>query len=77
MSQTVDAVYENGILRPIGPLQLQEHQQVRVTVEPVPSGVAEPRAAVPVDPLAGVRVSTGVTDLAENFDDYRFGRRRP
>lgn len=26
------------------------------------------------DPLAGLQVSTGIVDLAERFDDYRFGR---
>jgi hypothetical protein len=26
------------------------------------------------DPLAGIRVSTGIPDLAEHFDDYRFGK---
>ena len=34
MSITFDAVYENGVLRPIQPLALQEQEQVRVTVEP-------------------------------------------
>jgi hypothetical protein len=36
---------------------------------------ASPAAAARVDPLAGIRVSTGAADLAEHFDDYRFGRR--
>ena len=78
MSLVVDAIYENGILRPLGPLDLPERQQVRVTVEvvsprsPQPSGIGQAE-----DPLAEVRVATGVKDLAEHFDDYRFGRRRP
>jgi predicted DNA-binding antitoxin AbrB/MazE fold protein len=33
MTITIDAIYENGVLRPIQPLALQEHEQVRVTVE--------------------------------------------
>jgi predicted DNA-binding antitoxin AbrB/MazE fold protein len=32
MAQTLQAVYENGILRPLEPLHLEEHQQVMVTV---------------------------------------------
>jgi len=28
-----EAVYEQGVLRPLEPLALAEHQQVRVTVE--------------------------------------------
>jgi predicted DNA-binding antitoxin AbrB/MazE fold protein len=75
MSQVIRAVYEEGMLRPLAPLQLQEHQQVRVTVESPPPEQANPAAAARVDPLAGIRVSTGIADLAEHFDDYRFGRR--
>jgi predicted DNA-binding antitoxin AbrB/MazE fold protein len=32
MTMTVDAVYENGVLRPKVPLELIEGQQVRLTV---------------------------------------------
>jgi len=30
--KTLAAVYENGILRPLEPLQLNEHQQVSLTI---------------------------------------------
>ena len=33
MTITIDAIYENGVLRPIQPLALKEREQVRVTVE--------------------------------------------
>jgi len=32
MIQQVDAVYENGVLRPLAPLGLQESQRVRITI---------------------------------------------
>ena len=32
MTKQVDAVYENGILRPLEPLPLEEHQRVTVTI---------------------------------------------
>jgi predicted DNA-binding antitoxin AbrB/MazE fold protein len=35
MTNHVDAVYENGVLRPLGPLTLEEHQRVRVTVSSI------------------------------------------
>jgi hypothetical protein len=75
MSQVVQAVYENGVLRPMERLDLPEHQQVRVIVEAVLPGSNVPAGQTPIDPLAGLRVSTGIPDLAENFDDYRFGTR--
>ncbi len=37
--------------------------------------IQQQRAAATVDPLADVRTSTGIADLAEHFDGYRFGRR--
>lgn len=33
MSITLDAIYENGLLRPLSPLSLPEHTRVRVSVE--------------------------------------------
>ena len=40
MTKHVDAVYENGVLRPLEPLPLKEHQRVRVTVSDSP-GIEE------------------------------------
>jgi predicted DNA-binding antitoxin AbrB/MazE fold protein len=34
MSKRVAAVYENGVLRPLEPLDLREHQRVTVIVAP-------------------------------------------
>jgi predicted DNA-binding antitoxin AbrB/MazE fold protein len=45
MNLTVEAVYENGVLKPTQPLPLQEHEKVRVTIEPAPS-VAERTAGM-------------------------------
>jgi predicted DNA-binding antitoxin AbrB/MazE fold protein len=33
MSITLDAIYENGLLRPLSPLSLPEHTRVRGSVE--------------------------------------------
>jgi predicted DNA-binding antitoxin AbrB/MazE fold protein len=32
MNRQVDAIYENGVLRPLEPLDLEEQQRVRITV---------------------------------------------
>jgi len=37
MHTAVDAIYENGLLRPLQPLPLAEHARVRVSVEMVES----------------------------------------
>lgn len=33
MPLTVEAIYENGVLKPARPLPLKEHDKVRITVE--------------------------------------------
>ena len=37
MAITIEATYENGVLKPAQPLPLHEHEKVRVTVEPTTS----------------------------------------
>ena len=41
MAITVEAVYENGVLKPAQPLALKEHERVRVTIQPATSWVDE------------------------------------
>ena len=59
MPLTVEAVYENGVLKPAQPLPLQEHEKVRVTVEPARPPIWERIAALvadaPPEELAGVQ----------------------
>ena len=33
MAISVEAIYENGMLRPVQALPLQEHEKVRITIE--------------------------------------------
>jgi predicted DNA-binding antitoxin AbrB/MazE fold protein len=42
MTKQVDAVYENGILRPLEPLPLEEHQRVTVTISNISSDPLAP-----------------------------------
>ncbi len=34
MTLTIEAIYENGVLKPAQPLPLKEREKVRITVEP-------------------------------------------
>lgn len=38
MNQTLPAIFENGVLRPLGSLPLAEHQRVMVTVTDADAG---------------------------------------
>lgn len=46
MALQVDAVYENGVLRPLQPLDLKEHEHVVVSVVKVEGASKGPRLAV-------------------------------
>ena len=41
MNETVMAVYEKGMLRPLQPLNLQEHQRVRIQIVSEEAGTQE------------------------------------
>jgi predicted DNA-binding antitoxin AbrB/MazE fold protein len=41
MTITVEAIYENGVLKPAQALPLTEHQRVRITIHPATSWVEE------------------------------------
>jgi predicted DNA-binding antitoxin AbrB/MazE fold protein len=81
MTITVDATYEDGVLKPAQPLPLSEHAQVRVTVEehalketqasPGPSlgdEIAEMVAALPRDV-----VDRWPANGASQHDHYLYG----
>ena len=45
MTVQTDAIYEGGVLRPLTPLQLREHQTVSLTISTVPEGDVSDEAA--------------------------------
>jgi predicted DNA-binding antitoxin AbrB/MazE fold protein len=69
MALTVEAVYENGVLKPKKPLRLAEGTQVQLLVS---------TADEEHDPLASVIGigQSGRTDGAENHDHYLYGTRK-
>jgi predicted DNA-binding antitoxin AbrB/MazE fold protein len=52
MAITVEAVYENGVLKPTQPLPLKEHEKVRIHVETVPEAVHRVRQSAGLIPCA-------------------------
>jgi len=76
MADLFDAIYEDGVLKPVNKLDLREHQQVQIAVYTTEERTAnDVPTAAPEDPLDGLRVATGIADLTRNFDEYRFGIR--
>lgn len=76
MSQVIQAIYANGVFRPLESLNLPENRQFQISVEIPDDSHKEVEADNNIDdPLAGLEISTGIRDLAEHFGDYRTGLR--
>jgi len=73
MIKTIRAIYKNGVLQPLQEVELEENAEVVLTFESPPVTTAEPPNGT--DPLAGISFASGLGDLAQNFDDHRFGRK--
>ena len=58
MELTIEATYEDGVLKPVQPLALAEHERVRVTVHTHLSRARQ---------TAGLMGWTGSAELAERF----------
>jgi predicted DNA-binding antitoxin AbrB/MazE fold protein len=72
MAHTVDAVYENGMLKLAQALPLKEHEKVRVTVEPAAVPIWEQILALTADAPAEELAKPPI-DGASQHDHYLYG----
>ena len=72
MPLTVEAVYENGVLKPVQPLPLQEREVVRVTVEPARPTLGE-QIAARARALPPEVLDQFPADGASQHDHYLYG----
>ena len=47
MNLTFEAIYENGVLKPTGPLPFKEHERVTVTAQPTVSLAKQTAGMIP------------------------------
>jgi predicted DNA-binding antitoxin AbrB/MazE fold protein len=72
MSLTVEAVYENGVLKPAQPLPLKEREKVRVTVETARPPIWEQIIALTAD-IPPEELDKPPVDGAAQLDHYLYG----
>jgi predicted DNA-binding antitoxin AbrB/MazE fold protein len=72
MTITVEATYEDGVLKPAEPLALAEHQKVRVTVEPSRPPIWELAVALTAD-APPEELEKPPIDGASQHDHYLYG----
>ena len=67
MPLTIEAIYENGVLKPKEPLRLTEHQQVRITIEDSLGWVNRTRGIIPCSDPALIEWAATDPDLEYDF----------
>lgn len=72
MQTSIEAVYEQGIFRPLTDVALAEGQHVELAIRSVAqhNGKTEPDAAFNLSEMAE---DLGIADLATNIDHYLYG----
>lgn len=63
---TVEAIYEKGVFRPIGKVDLKDGERVEISIR-------SDRERDPAETIHELAVDTGISDLAENIDYYLYG----
>jgi len=66
---TIEAVYERGVFRPVEKVELPEGERVKITVEVT----VKPLAKDPAETIPDLAVDIGISDLATNLDYYLYG----
>lgn len=65
----VHAIYENGVFRPVGPVELPEHCEVEF--EPQIVETHESPSLEDVYAILGQRFDSGESDVAERHDEHQ------
>jgi predicted DNA-binding antitoxin AbrB/MazE fold protein len=75
MSSTVRAIYENGVFRPIEPVDLADHTRVelelRVPTEETATRTPLPEGLKKVYSILGERYNSGYTDTSARHDEHQ------
>jgi predicted DNA-binding antitoxin AbrB/MazE fold protein len=50
MHKTIDAIYENGVIKPLERLDISESKKIKITIETTESIVASTKAIIKADP---------------------------
>lgn len=50
MHKTIDAIYENGVIKPLERLDISESKKIKITIETTESIVAFTKAIIKADP---------------------------
>jgi predicted DNA-binding antitoxin AbrB/MazE fold protein len=68
---TVKAIFENGVFRPTGPVDLPEHAQVEFEPKILVTDRSDQDAQERIYELLGRSIPSGETDVAERHNEHQ------
>ncbi|OGW04420.1 MAG: hypothetical protein A2889_09210 [Nitrospinae bacterium RIFCSPLOWO2_01_FULL_39_10] len=72
MQETVEAIYEDGVIKPLQKLRIKEHQKLTVTISRRSTKVKPENPAMA---LVGI-FESGIKNLSSEHDKYLYGWKR-
>ncbi len=72
MPKTIEAIYEDGVFKPLKKIRLKEHEKVELSVL---TGAEADAAARKALSIIGIGESD-LMDTAQRHDEYLYGKRR-
>jgi len=71
MSKAINAVYENGVFKPLGKIKLPEHKKLRIILETKEEVINEGKCSL--SGIIDIAKDCSDTDLSIHHDKYLYG----
>lgn len=68
MRETIKAVYENGVIKPLQKLRIKDHEKLTVTISRKPP---KPKSKKPAMSMVGI-FDSGMKELSKEHDKYLY-----
>lgn len=69
--KTIHAIFENGVFRPLGQVELPEHSEVEFEPRPVPKDGVQSSAMDEIYAVLSERYRSGESDVAERHNEHQ------
>ncbi len=78
MPKVIDAVFENGVFKPLRKVKFHEHERVKLSVSSVEQEAASIKKLVEKQKKAFLKIAGtgagGLTDVSKNHNKYLYGK---
>jgi len=78
LPKIIEAIYENGVFRPLRKVKFREHERVKLTISSIEEDEQEIKKFVERQKKALLKLagtgSSGLSDISKNHDKYLYGK---